>query len=61
MSIELALGIIGTLIGLTSLIITIWKSIQEKLIIEISDVLLNLEKQDQNKIVGKLSFMVEDC
>jgi hypothetical protein len=57
-SVELALGIIGTLTGLTSLLITMWKTMQEKPKIDIRDVFLHLEKQDRGKIVGKLSFNI---
>lgn len=60
MSVELALGIIGTVAGLTSLSILIWKTMQEKPIVRISDVLLFLERKDGDRVVGKISFNVDN-
>jgi hypothetical protein len=60
MTIELALGIVGTITGLTSLSILIWKTMQEKPIIKISDALLSLERKAEDKVVGSLSFNIDN-
>ena len=60
MSIELVLGIVGTIAGLTSLSILIWKTTQEKAIIRLSDALLSLERKDKDKVIGSLSFNVDN-
>jgi len=44
MSVELALGIIGTVTGIISLLITFWKTLRETLRIKITDTLLQLER-----------------
>lgn len=54
------MGIIGAFTGVTSLIVTIRKWIEEKPIIKMSDVLLQLKKQDQNKIIGMVSFNADN-
>jgi len=60
MTIELALGIVGTITGLTSLSILIWKTMQEKPIIKISDALLSLGRKTEDKVVGSLSFNIDN-
>jgi len=60
MDYALALGIIGTITGITSLSITLWKTTKEKPIVEISDGLLMLEKKDGDKAVGRLSFNLDN-
>ena len=60
MSLELALGIVGTITGMIGLLIHIWKTILEKPIIKISDALLYLEKDKKNKVRGKLSFNLDN-
>lgn len=54
---ELTLGAIGTITGISSLAITLWKVLkQEKPIVKIGDTLLWLEKDSKGDLIGKLSF-----
>lgn len=60
LTLELALGIIGTVTGILSLLITFWKTLRETPRIKITDTLIQLEKKEEDKIIGKLSFNVSN-
>ena len=60
LTLELTLGIIGTVTGILSLLITFWKVLRETPRIKITDTLIQLEKKEEDKITGKLSFNVSN-
>lgn len=59
-TLELVLGIIGTVTALGMLFFTLWERMQEKPDVKISDVLVYLEKKAEDKVVGNLSFNIDN-
>jgi hypothetical protein len=59
-SLNFVLGFIGTVTGIASLLVLVWKTLHEKPIIKISDAFLFLEKKDEDNMRGSLTFNVDN-
>lgn len=60
LTLELALGLIGSITGVASFLFLIRDKLLEKPILKVGDILLWLEKDNVGKIVGKLSFNINN-
>lgn len=60
LTLELALGLLGSVTGVVSVFILIRDKMIEKPILEIGDTFLWLEKDNKDNVVGKLSFIINN-
>jgi hypothetical protein len=59
-SLELALGILGSVTGVISFLIYVWTTLQAKPKLKIGDTMLFLERDEKNEVRGRLSFNVNN-
>jgi len=60
LTLEFALGLIGSITGMASFLILIRDKLLEKPILNVGDTLLRLDKDNVGKIIGELSFNVNN-
>ena len=59
-TLELALGILGSVTGVISFLIYVWTTFQAKPKLEIGDTMLFLERDEKNKVQGRFTFNVNN-